>query len=145
MKRKGLGGGGEGGGGSEERTNDSFFLPVAGNYGDDRVTNARHFISNGIPPIIVDPRLNCKEHRRKVEYERTFYRRVRVHVNPELGHCSRPPLAGKDRPLRSLAYSVNERIPFRFLSFLPFFSFFFFFFFEREREREFTTRMRGFL
>lgn len=40
-------------------------------WGNDRVTNARHFISNGIPPIIVDPRLNCKEHRRKVEYERT--------------------------------------------------------------------------
>lgn len=36
----------------------------------DRVTSAGHFISNGMPSIIVDPRLNCKERRRKVERER---------------------------------------------------------------------------
>lgn len=54
------------------RKNERLFLPFPDSWKvDDSVTNARHFISNGMPPIIVDPRLNCKEHRRKVECERT--------------------------------------------------------------------------
>lgn len=58
-----------------EEKNEWLFLPFPDSWKvDDSVTNARHFISNGMPPIIVDPRLNCKEHRRKVECERTSSR-----------------------------------------------------------------------